>query len=130
MSVPVYTKLSLMPRRGRTNALLLWAVARLLIFETHRLAPIHSCYSFIQFHAIGAKWNWTLNRPHAKGLISLCGGMAERLKAPVLKTGRVQKALVGSNPTPSVPWHVGNTELRDLRTFLRGGWRMLPNAIL
>ena len=30
------------------------------------------------------------------------GGMAERLKAPVLKIGRVQKALVGSNPTPSV----------------------------
>ena len=28
--------------------------------------------------------------------------MAERLKAPVLKIGRVQKALVGSNPTPSV----------------------------
>ena len=27
--------------------------------------------------------------------------MAERLKALVLKTSRVQKALVGSNPTPS-----------------------------
>ena len=28
--------------------------------------------------------------------------MAERLKAPVLKTGRGRKSLVGSNPTPSV----------------------------
>ena len=30
----------------------------------------------------------------------LCGDMAERLKAPVLKTGHV-KACVGSNPTIS-----------------------------
>ena len=29
------------------------------------------------------------------------GGVAERLKAPVLKTGSAQGSLVGSNPTPS-----------------------------
>ena len=28
------------------------------------------------------------------------GGMAERLKAPVLKTG-MEKSIVGSNPSPS-----------------------------
>ena len=47
------------------------------------------------------KRTWTDNPPHVKCLIFLCGGMAERLKALVLKTSRVQKALVGSNPTPS-----------------------------
>jgi hypothetical protein len=30
----------------------------------------------------------------------LRGGMAERLKAPVLKTG-MEKSIVGSNPSPS-----------------------------
>ena len=39
------------------------------------------------------------------------GGMAERLKAPVLKTG-MEKSIVGSNPSPSaygeVPeWPIG-----------------------
>jgi PAS domain S-box-containing protein len=33
------------------------------------------------------------------------GGMAERLNAPVLKTGNPQ-GFVGSNPTPSAIWHV------------------------
>jgi PAS domain S-box-containing protein len=33
------------------------------------------------------------------------GGMAERLNAPVLKTGNPQ-GFVGSNPTPSATWHV------------------------
>ena len=32
--------------------------------------------------------------------------MAERLKAPVLKTGDV-KASVGSNPTLSAKWNIG-----------------------
>ena len=38
----------------------------------------------------------------------LAGGMAERSKAAVLKTARVQ-ALVGSNPTPSARFsiHIG-----------------------
>ena len=36
----------------------------------------------------------------SKCLILLCGEVAKRLTAPVLKTGRVQ-ALVGSNPTLS-----------------------------
>ena len=34
------------------------------------------------------------------------GEMAERLKAPVLKTGDV-KASVGSNPTLSAKWNIG-----------------------
>ena len=32
------------------------------------------------------------------------GGVAEWLKAPVLKTGRGLVSLVGSNPTPTVFW--------------------------
>lgn len=35
-----------------------------------------------------------------KGLI-VFGGVAERLIAPVLKTGDVSKTSVGSNPTPT-----------------------------
>jgi hypothetical protein len=51
---------------------------------------------------ISASQTWTANSHFVKCLIFLYGGMAERLKAPVLKTGRALKALVGSNPTPSV----------------------------
>ena len=43
--------------------------------------------------------------------LSEYGGVAERLKAPVLKTGDV-KASVGSNPTPSAKY-AGVVELVD-----------------
>ena len=49
--------------------------------------------------------------------------MAERLKAPVLKIGRVQKALVGSNPTPSA-FHYGlGLRKAELESF--GGYSLL-----
>jgi hypothetical protein len=44
----------------------------------------------------------TLSNLCSKPLIGVCfGRMAEWLKAPVLKTGRGLRSLVGSNPTPS-----------------------------
>ena len=44
--------------------------------------------------------------------------MAERLKAPVLKTGDV-KASVGSNPTLSAKWNIG-WKIRHLRKYPSG----------
>ena len=49
----------------------------------------------------------TLNRDDAFSL----GGVAERLNAPVLKTGRL-KGLVGSNPTPSAIELVNSQDLK------------------
>ena len=44
--------------------------------------------------------DWPILRPWFYGKIGALGGMAEWLKAPVLKTG-MEKSIVGSNPSPS-----------------------------
>ena len=49
---------------------------------------------------MGGKSGYIPSPTLSKILIMLNGWVAERLKAPVLKTGRRQR-LVGSNPTPS-----------------------------
>ncbi len=43
---------------------------------------------------------WTVYFPSTYGKIFSLGGMAEWLKAPVLKTG-MEQSIVGSNPSPS-----------------------------
>jgi hypothetical protein len=57
---------------------------------------------------IGAGWR----------LMGRCGWVAERLKAPVLKTGRGQP-LVGSNPTPSANELGNGTQPSDLGKIAR-----------
>jgi len=42
----------------------------------------------------------------------IAGGVAEWFKAPVLKTGRGFRSLVGSNPTPSASLSFANVHYR------------------
>ena len=47
--------------------------------------------------------------------VRICGGVAERPKAPVLKTG-VVKATAGSNPVPSASYAYDSTTTPSIMT--------------
>ncbi len=64
--------------------------------------------------ACGVCWRW-----------SFPGGVAERSKAPVLKTGRAH-ALVGSNPTPSALILLGPYSARAGSAMVSARWSRAP----
>ncbi len=71
---------------------------------TLRATGTDSCAILVQDGAEQCGEQRTETQPTPVGDTINAGGVAEWLKAPVLKTGRGLVSLAGSNPAPTVPW--------------------------